>query len=104
MPLSEQEKFFRREYRKLVKQAIRSGKISIPPDLTIRQMLSCKFKKVNYKDFLCPIPDLSWTPATLKVAPFTCKFCGAPSWVDPADQAPPPDYCHESSHGEPGNE
>ena len=31
--------------------------------------------------------------------PFICKFCGAPSWVDPADQSPPADYCHESDHG-----
>jgi hypothetical protein len=35
------------------------------------------------------------------VPPFTCKFCGAPSWVDPADQEPPADYCHESDHGTP---
>lgn len=33
--------------------------------------------------------------------PFTCKFCGLPSWLEPVDQAPPPDYCHESDHGEP---
>ena len=33
--------------------------------------------------------------------PFRCLFCGAPSWVDPSDQYPPPDYCHESDHGEP---
>lgn len=33
--------------------------------------------------------------------PYTCKFCGAPSWVDPFDQEAPPDYCHESDHGEP---
>jgi len=35
------------------------------------------------------------------LAPFTCKFCGAPSWFEPIDQVPPPDYCHESDHGEP---
>lgn len=35
------------------------------------------------------------------VAPYRCKFCGAPSWYDPTDQTPPPDYCHESDHGEP---
>ena len=33
--------------------------------------------------------------------PYTCKLCGAPSWVDPFDQEAPPDYCHESDHGEP---
>ncbi len=33
--------------------------------------------------------------------PYTCKFCGAPSWLDPSEQAPPPDYCHESDHGDP---
>jgi hypothetical protein len=32
-------------------------------------------------------------------APFSCKYCGRPSWVDPSDQSPPPDYCHESDHG-----
>ena len=31
---------------------------------------------------------------------FTCKFCGAPSWVDPSDQECPPDYCHPGDHGE----
>lgn len=31
--------------------------------------------------------------------PYRCKFCGAPSWVDPSDQDAPPDYCHESDHG-----
>lgn len=34
-------------------------------------------------------------------APYICKYCGAPSWVDPSDQMPPADYCHESDHGEP---
>ena len=33
--------------------------------------------------------------------PYRCIYCGAPSWVDPSDQCPPPDYCHESDHGEP---
>lgn len=33
--------------------------------------------------------------------PHTCKFCGAPSWLDPSEQDPPPDYCHESDHGSP---
>ena len=33
--------------------------------------------------------------------PFHCIFCGMPSWVDPSDQSPPPDYCHESDHGSP---
>lgn len=31
--------------------------------------------------------------------PFVCKFCGAPSWIDPSDQEPPTDYCHENDHG-----
>lgn len=34
-------------------------------------------------------------------ATFRCVYCGAPSWVDPTDQRPPPDYCHEGDHGEP---
>lgn len=33
------------------------------------------------------------------LAPFRCRFCGADSWIDPSDQTPPPDYCHESDHG-----
>ena len=32
-------------------------------------------------------------------APFTCKYCGMPSWTDPSDQSPPPDCCHEIDHG-----
>ena len=32
-------------------------------------------------------------------APFTCKYCGLPSWIDPSDQSLPPDYCHEIDHG-----
>lgn len=32
-------------------------------------------------------------------APFTCKYCGMPSWIDPSDQSPPPDYCHEIDYG-----
>lgn len=32
-------------------------------------------------------------------APYVCKFCGFPSWIEPSDQTPPPDYCHESDHG-----
>jgi hypothetical protein len=30
---------------------------------------------------------------------FICKYCGADSFIDPTDQTPPPDYCHESDHG-----
>ena len=30
---------------------------------------------------------------------FTCKYCGRPSYLEPIDQSPPPDYCHESDHG-----
>lgn len=37
----------------------------------------------------------------MKQPEHTCKYCGAPSYVDPSDQCPPPDYCHESDHGEP---
>jgi len=39
-----------------------------------------------------------------ELAPFVCRFCGAPSWYDPSDQLPPPDYCHESDHGEPDHQ
>lgn len=34
-------------------------------------------------------------------APHRCKYCGAPSWVDPSDQDAPSDYCHEQDHGYP---
>lgn len=33
--------------------------------------------------------------------PFKCRYCGAPSWVDPSDQVTPPTFCHESDHGSP---
>lgn len=29
---------------------------------------------------------------------FTCRYCGSPTDVDPSDQTPPADYCHESDH------
>ena len=45
---------------------------------------------------LCGEERTAW-----KKPPHTCLFCGAPSWYDPSDQSPPPDYCHESDHGEP---
>ena len=44
----------------------------------------------------CALP-LGWR-FLLEGAPFVCRFCGAPSWVHPADQTPPPDYCHEGDH------
>lgn len=34
-------------------------------------------------------------------ADYKCIFCGAPSYIHPADQEAPPDYCHESDHGGP---
>lgn len=33
--------------------------------------------------------------------PYRCVYCGAPSWLEPSEQSPPQDYCHESDHGEP---
>lgn len=33
--------------------------------------------------------------------PFTCKFCGSASWVDPSDQSMPLAHCHPEDHGEP---
>lgn len=41
-------------------------------------------------------PQWERIPGT--TAPFTCKFCGAPSWVDPSDQTQPADYCHDGDH------
>lgn len=45
--------------------------------------------------------DLTWDTAE-RGAPHRCTFCAAPSWIDPSDQMPPPDYCHQSDHGTPG--
>lgn len=36
--------------------------------------------------------------------PYRCRFCGAPSWLDPSDQTPPPDYCHPEDHGSPDDD
>lgn len=33
--------------------------------------------------------------------PYRCTFCGSPSWIDPSDQTPPPDICHDADHGRP---
>lgn len=27
-----------------------------------------------------------------------CKYCGQPSDIDPSDQSPPVDYCHDTDH------
>lgn len=35
----------------------------------------------------------------MTIAPFKCKFCGLPSWVEPSDQEPPADVCHDADHG-----
>lgn len=35
--------------------------------------------------------------------PYTCKYCGARSYIDPSDQERPPDYCHPVDHGTPEN-
>lgn len=35
--------------------------------------------------------------------PYRCKFCGARSFIEPSDQAPPPSYCHPGDHGTPDN-
>lgn len=43
--------------------------------------------------------DSGFLVAGEQEAPFTCKYCGLPSWIDPSDQSPPPDYCHEIDHG-----
>ena len=44
---------------------------------------------------------LAGKEGVLMKEPYTCKYCGQPSWLDPADQTPPVDYCHPSDHGEP---
>ena len=40
-----------------------------------------------------------WMPLPALPPAHKCKYCGVPSHVDPSDQVPPPDYCHESDHG-----
>jgi len=35
-------------------------------------------------------------------APFVCKYCGAPSRIDPSDQSSPRDCCHPIDHGSRG--
>jgi len=42
--------------------------------------------------------DMAPKPQT---PPFKCLYCGAPSWVDPSDQSPPPGHCHDDDHGSP---
>lgn len=42
-----------------------------------------------------------WKQLQQTKSPHTCKFCGAPSWLEPSEQVAPPDYCQESDHGEP---
>ena len=49
-------------------------------------------KKVNIDNLIAEAADK---------APFTCRYCGSSSWLDPVDQTAPPDYCHESDHGNP---
>lgn len=34
-------------------------------------------------------------------APFVCRYCGAPSYIDQSDQDLPADLCHPENHGEP---
>lgn len=46
--------------------------------------------KFNESDFLI---------AEKQQAPFTCEYCGLPSWIDRSDQSRPADYYHESDHG-----
>ena len=60
-----------------------------PPDLV----------QIN-REANCCLDSDSWVPRETGSKPFRCVFCGAPSWLDPSDQTPPPDYCHESDHGE----
>lgn len=44
-------------------------------------------------------PELKEGNADRQEPPYTCQYCGSPSWLHPSDQTPPPDYCHESDHG-----
>lgn len=47
-----------------------------------------------------PVDRDWWIKGFKETAPHTCKFCGAPSWIEPEDQTMPPDYCHEGDHGD----
>ena len=89
--MTTQEKLARREYRKLTSALIRAGDLIIPLGMSLRQVLRPKFIKT--KPWLA---SSHWVP---KEPPFTCKFCGTPSWIDPMYQEAPIDYCHESDHG-----
>ena len=33
--------------------------------------------------------------------PYSCAYCGMPSWYTPDEQPAPVDYCHEGDHGSP---
>jgi hypothetical protein len=43
-------------------------------------------------------PNLA-KPATQAI-PYTCLYCGRPSWIEPCYQGRPSDYCHDEDHGE----
>ena len=83
-----EENFDRIFGKKVVKACRDDGRCQYAIDMGLEGECHCPEGK-------CVMPDHVEQP------PHTCRFCGAPSWCDPSDQSPPPDYCHESDHGEP---
>ena len=82
-------------------------------DLVYPQCPICKdinarytVRSIEQRETVQPQPQPPSQPANLLLEDddkpmYTCKFCGAPSWYEPSEQSPPPDYCHESDHGSP---
>jgi len=55
----------------------------------------------------CNTCDRTWSYSTqygkttyTEQPPHSCKYCGRPTWRDPADQIRPVDYCHYDDHTE----
>lgn len=55
--------------------------------------------KVGYMCGKCGEQYTLKKPTKIPALPYSCKFCGAGSWIIPEEQEAPPDYCHESDHG-----
>lgn len=89
-----------------VVQAAASKGIPVLEALTAMQSVAAKMKDKHVLSQLCEIKSeiLFGDEMDEQIPPHTCKYCGAPSWLDESDQSPPPDYCHESDHGLPDND
>jgi hypothetical protein len=54
------------------------------------------FRQMTHDDLLALVRRVFVSATT---APFACRYCGQPSWVDPVDQSAPVDVCHAADHG-----